>query len=60
MKMIIDAITWQEDAYTLVIVYCVIKFSSELVNNLWEITFATISANAEVFISSKVYNHVLS
>lgn len=56
--MIIDAITVQEDAYTLVIMYCVIKFSAELVNNLREITFATISANAEVFISSKVYNHV--
>jgi ATP-binding cassette, subfamily B, heavy metal transporter len=38
----------------------VVKFSAELVNNLREIPFATVMANAEVFIADKVYNHVQS
>lgn len=58
LKLVIDRLTTNGNAYLLVILYCVVKFAGEVVNNMREVTFAAVSANAEVFIADKVYNHV--
>lgn len=60
LKMVIDWLTLGQTGYFLVIAYCIIKFAGEIVNNMREVTFAAVSANAEVFIADKVYNHVQS
>lgn len=58
LKLVIDSLSKNESGYFYVVAYCLVKFGAEIVNNLREVTFATVSANAEVFIADKVYNHV--
>ena len=58
LKFLIDTILEGGTIYWLVIFYCVVKFLADLVNNLREVTFATVAANAEVYIADKVYNHI--
>lgn len=58
LKFAIDALVAGDQIYYLVILYCVVKFAADLVNNLRETSFAKVSANAEVYIADKVYNHI--
>lgn len=44
--------------YILVSMYAVVRFSSDLVNNLRELPFANVSAAAEIYIAHLVYNHI--
>lgn len=58
LKYLIDTLVEGGSIYHLVILYAVAKFAADLVNNLREVTFAKVSASAEVFIADKVYNHI--
>lgn len=44
--------------YLLIVMYALVRFLADLVNNIREIPFATVSASAEIYIAHLVYNHV--
>lgn len=54
----IDALVDGQSIYALVALYTVAKLAADLVNNIREVTFAHVAANAEVQIADKVYNHI--
>lgn len=58
LKILIDTLIEGNQTYHLVVFYGVIKLLADAVNNLREITFARVSANSEVIISSKLFNHI--
>ena len=58
LKFLIDTLLEGGTIYYLVILYCVVKFAADLVNNLREVSFANVAANSEVYIADKVYNHI--
>lgn len=41
-----------------IVLYCAVRFASDLFNNLKDVVFANVSATSEVAIASAVYNHV--
>lgn len=58
LKILIDTLIEGNQTYHLVVFYGVIRLLADAVNNLREITFARVSANSEVIISSKLFNHI--
>lgn len=58
LKYLIDTLIAGESIYFLVVAYTVNRLLADFVNNLREVTFAKVSANAEVYIANKVYNHI--
>jgi ATP-binding cassette, subfamily B, heavy metal transporter len=58
LKFVIDSMTAGESAFYLIILYAAIRLISEANNLTREISFASISASAEVNIASMVYNHI--
>jgi ATP-binding cassette subfamily B protein len=58
LKYLIDTLVEGGSIYYLVGLYACAKFSADLINNLREVTFVKVSANAEVYIADKVYNHI--
>ena len=43
---------------TFIVLYCCVRFASDLFNNMKDVVFANVAATSEVAIASKVYNHV--
>ena len=58
LKMLIDTLTEGKDGYFYVGAYVIVKFAADFVNNLREVTFAHVSANAETKIALTVYTHI--
>ena len=58
LKVLIDTLVQGERVYDLVALYAGARLVADFVNNLREVTFARVSANAEVYIADKVYNHI--
>ena len=58
LKFLIDDLTAGGSGYYDLLLYVLVKFSADICGNLREITFANISASAEIFIAEKVYKHV--
>jgi len=58
LKFIIDRMAAGEAAYYFIVLYIVLRFASEACNLSREISFASVSASAEVYIADKVYNHI--
>jgi len=65
LKYAVDAITCadgpcppESTTYTYIGLYAGIKFLGDFVNNLREVTFANVSASAEVYIAQMVYGHI--
>ena len=58
LKYIIDNLTLGISSYLLILLYFVVRLASESCNMVREVTFASISASAEVSIASRVYNHI--
>lgn len=58
LKLIIDTLTAGKDGYFYVGAYVLVRFAADFVNNLREVTFAHVSANAETLIAQRVYSHI--
>ena len=58
LKWCIDSFTAGGNGVYYVILYVVVKYIADVVNNLREVTFATVAASGEVYIADKVFNHV--
>ena len=58
LKILIDTLIEGNSIYHLVAFYTVAKLAADGVNNLREMAFSRVSANAEVIISSKIFNHI--
>ena len=58
LKLVIDTLIAGDSIYGLVALYACVRLAADTANNLREVTFAKVSANAEVYIADKVYNHI--
>jgi ATP-binding cassette subfamily B protein len=65
LKMVIDEITLgdsskstQANIFFLIGMYTLTRFSSDFINYIREIPFATVAASAEIYVADMVYNHV--
>jgi ABC-type transport system involved in Fe-S cluster assembly fused permease/ATPase subunit len=58
LKFLIDALFASQPEYWLVVLYVVARFLADIAKSLSEVPFSNISANAEVHIANKVYNHI--
>jgi ABC-type multidrug transport system fused ATPase/permease subunit len=58
LKYLIDELVSGGPIYNYVALYACARLAADLTNNLREVTFAKVAANAEVYIADKVYNHI--
>jgi len=58
LKLVIDNITAGEPAYWYIGLYVAIRFLTDFVTNLKDVTFANVSASSEAYIADHVFNHV--
>ena len=54
LKVVIDKIAVKESAYDYIILFAVTRFLSEFINNMKEVAFANVAANAEAYIADDV------
>ena len=58
LKEVINNVTEVQEAYWLVALYAIVRFSSEFCGYIKDVTFANVSATSEVFIAHTVFSHI--
>jgi len=48
----------QQEVYTYILIYTMCKFAYDIFNNLREVPYARMAANAEISIAHDVYDHI--